>query len=176
MVQRIKHQTKYCEAVKHSCYVKMLRYGLQATLQKMLLPDSSAPAPVMQHPLHYPHGTLFMAPGPAGQTVGIPDSPSLKKLMLREYHNYMMIHERYNFDFVPASNSFGARALKWGAKQALIKKKEEELEQRRADRRLRKCASLCIASLNPVADSGDQTASFIHNPRVGVASTWVANG
>lgn len=32
-----------------------------------------APVELMQDPLHYPHGTKFMAPGPLGQVHPVPD-------------------------------------------------------------------------------------------------------
>jgi len=105
----------------------------------MLLPGTTAPAPVQQHPLHYPHGTLFMAPGPAGQTVGIPDSPPLKALMVKEFRNYMAVHERYNLDFKPASDTWQARALRLGVRQMQRRAKEEDIIDRRAARQLKKC-------------------------------------
>ncbi len=49
------------------------------------LPQDAVGAPVelMQDPLHYPHGTKFMAPGPLGQCHPIPDDPSIKVEMER---------------------------------------------------------------------------------------------
>lgn len=46
--------------------------------------DADAPGAPMQHPLIYPHGTLFMAPGPAGQTAAVPADPDLRELMVNE--------------------------------------------------------------------------------------------
>ena len=34
---------------------------------------NGAPVELMQDPLHYPHGTKFMAPGPLGQCHPLPD-------------------------------------------------------------------------------------------------------
>lgn len=92
----------------------------------------------MQHPLHYPHGTLFMAPGPAGQTAAIPSDKGLRRLMLREWHNYNVIFSSYNFDFKPASDSLMAKAMRWWDKQQALRKREEALEAKIADQQMRR--------------------------------------
>ena len=43
------------------------------------LPSSSR----AQDPLHYPHGTKFMAPGPMGQCHPIPDDEAIREDMRR---------------------------------------------------------------------------------------------
>jgi hypothetical protein len=43
---------------------------------------------VLQDPLHYPHGTKFMAPGPLGQCHPIPDNPDLRRQMLAVARDY----------------------------------------------------------------------------------------
>jgi hypothetical protein len=99
-----------------------------------------APLKAMQHPLHYPHGTLFMAPGPAGQTAAIPNDKGLKRLMLREFHNYNVTFSSYNFDYKPASDSLMAKALRWWERQQALRKREEALEAKIADQQMRRCA------------------------------------
>ena len=101
-----------------------------------------APLKAMQHPLHYPHGTLFMAPGPAGQTAAIPNDKGLKRLMLREFHNYNVVFSSYNFDFKPASDSLMAKAMRWWDKQQALRKREEALEAKIADQQMRRCCLL----------------------------------
>eukprot|EP00955_Chlamydomonas_euryale_P105777 365661-Chlamydomonas_euryale.AAC.62 len=59
------------------------------------------PVELMQDPLHYPHGTRFMAPGPAGQVHPLPDDRGLRTEMLRVAHNHQRVYDMYNFDFDP---------------------------------------------------------------------------
>lgn len=106
-----------------------------------------APLKAMQHPLHYPHGTLFMAPGPAGQTAAIPNDKGLRRLMLREFHNYNVIFSSYNFDFKPASDSMMAKAMRWWEKQQALRKREEALEAKIADQQMRRCVPPLAARL-----------------------------
>lgn len=89
--------------------------ALQATFYKHHV--DGAPMPANQHPLHYPHGTLFMAPGPAGQTAPLPNDPDLHELMLTEVENYISIHESYNFDYDPEPDSMFGQALQWEKEQ-----------------------------------------------------------
>ena len=61
-------------------YLADQTYDVQAQFMKSH--SLGAPVRSMQHPLHYPHGTLFMAPGPAGNTAAVPDDPNLRQHML----------------------------------------------------------------------------------------------
>lgn len=117
-------------------YVLMSERHLQANFYKCHV--NSAPVKPMQHPLHYPHGTLFMAPGPAGQTAALPADKGLRRLMLREWHNYNVIFSSYNFDYKPASDSLMAKAMRWWDKQQALRKREEALEAKIADQQMRR--------------------------------------
>ena len=72
-----------------------------------------APIKLHQHPLHYPHGTLFMAPGPAGQTMSVPEDPNIRNVMVREFHNYFIAHQTLNFNYEASPTSPVGRALLW---------------------------------------------------------------
>uniref|UniRef100_A0A7S1XBJ9 Uncharacterized protein n=1 Tax=Tetraselmis chuii TaxID=63592 RepID=A0A7S1XBJ9_9CHLO len=56
------------------------------------------PINMMLDPLHYPHGTGFLAPGPMGQTHPLPDDPTLKAAMEKTHRNFMRIWNSYNFE------------------------------------------------------------------------------
>lgn len=111
---------------------------MQATFFKSHL--SGVPMRAMQHPLHYPHGTLFMAPGPAGQTVGVPNDPGLRQLMRREGYNQRRVHSQYNFDISPEPKSFAGRAHRWHAREAKLVAKERALQKKIAESNQRRCA------------------------------------
>lgn len=117
---------------------------LQANFYKCHV--NSAPVKPMQHPLHYPHGTLFMAPGPAGQTAAIPADKGLRRLMLREWHNYNVVFSSYNFDYKPASDSLMAKAMRWWDKQQALRKREEALEAKIADQQMRRYELHCLCA------------------------------
>jgi hypothetical protein len=51
----------------------------------------------MQDPLHYPHGTKWMAPGPLGQVHPLPDDDNIKLEMMRVARNHKHIYDMYNF-------------------------------------------------------------------------------
>ncbi|KAF6253126.1 hypothetical protein COO60DRAFT_1703964 [Scenedesmus sp. NREL 46B-D3] len=54
---------------------------------------NGAPVELMQEPLHYPHGTKWMAPGPMGQNI--------RMEMARVAKNHAHIFSMYNFDWDP---------------------------------------------------------------------------
>jgi hypothetical protein len=60
-----------------------------------------APIETMQDPLHYPHGTKFLAPGPLGQCHPIPDDPGVREQLKRAAHNHALVFEQYNLDWDP---------------------------------------------------------------------------
>lgn len=107
------------------------------------------PAPLMQDPMHYPHGTKFMAPGPMGQCFPIPDDEGVKHQMIITAENQRKIYRMYNFDYVtkPGSDMAKAEVLwakrqkKLAARQARIKhlqmmqlKRQQRLAARRGKR------------------------------------------
>lgn len=53
----------------------------------------------MQDPVHYPHGTKFMAPGPMGQCFPVPDDEGIKHQMITTAENQQKIYRMYNFDY-----------------------------------------------------------------------------
>jgi hypothetical protein len=57
---------------------------------------SGAPAPLMQDPLHYPHGTKFAAPGPLGQCFALPDDPATRGALDDAAHNHEAIWAEFN--------------------------------------------------------------------------------
>jgi hypothetical protein len=60
------------------------------------------PPPGAQDPLHYPHGTKFMAPGPLGQCHPLPDDPALRMEMAKVAQQYAKVYEMYNLEWDPA--------------------------------------------------------------------------
>ncbi|GFR52136.1 hypothetical protein Agub_g14651, partial [Astrephomene gubernaculifera] len=72
---------------------------------RMAQDANGSPVNLMQDPLHYPHGTKFMAPGPLGQCHPIPEDPSLRAEMAKVADNYTAIYEMYNFDWDPEPGS-----------------------------------------------------------------------
>ncbi|GLC49066.1 hypothetical protein PLESTB_000178800 [Pleodorina starrii] len=68
---------------------------------RMAQDANGSPVNLMQDPLHYPHGTKFMAPGPLGLVHPIPDDPSLRAEMSRVATNYAAVYRLYNFDWDP---------------------------------------------------------------------------
>mmetsp|Transcript_22618 Transcript_22618/g.62778 ORF Transcript_22618/g.62778 Transcript_22618/m.62778 type:complete len:426 (-) Transcript_22618:343-1620(-) len=84
--------------------------------------DRGIPITTYQDPLHYPHGTGFLAPGPMGQTFPIPDHPELKAAMSVTARNHERIWKMYNFpeDPAPGTDLYNAEKLM-----------EQEMEERR---------------------------------------------
>ncbi len=104
-----------------------------------------APVELMQDPLHYPHGTKFMAPGPLGQCHPIPDDPSIKVEMARVAKNYQHVHDQYNFDWDPQPGS-----VQWKIDQRIKRAQELQL------RRLQRMAMDAAADLQQGGGSGAQ--------------------
>jgi len=93
-----------------------------------------APLPLMNDPLHYPHGTKFMAPGPLGQCHPVPDDKALRAEMLQVAHNYAHIHSLYNFDWDPEPGSV----------------------QYKIDQRIKRAQDLRLQSLARMAEAADE--------------------
>jgi len=93
------------------------------------------PAPVMQDPLHYPHGTSFLAPGPMGQCHPIPQNPSLKAAMTRAAANHKRIYDSYNLPYDPEPGSDLDKASKlWRRREARRQRALDKKLQREAQR------------------------------------------
>jgi hypothetical protein len=96
------------------------------------------PAPLMQDPIHYPHGTKFMAPGPMGQCFPLPEDENVRNTMQQHAENHEKIFNMYNFDVVPKPGSDMDKAQKlWDkkeARKAARAKRAAELEKRRHQR------------------------------------------
>ncbi|KAK9803569.1 hypothetical protein WJX72_000735 [[Myrmecia] bisecta] len=96
------------------------------------------PAPLMQDPIHYPHGTKFLAPGPMGQVHPIPEDDNLKAEMLKHARNYERIYNMYNFDAVTLPGSDMEKAERvWRrelARRRARKQRQADLERRRLQR------------------------------------------
>ncbi|KAJ9507502.1 hypothetical protein QJQ45_006474 [Haematococcus lacustris] len=84
---------------------------------------NGAPLPLMQDPLHYPHGTKFMAPGPLGQCHPLPDDQAIRNEMLVAAKNHEHIYSMYNFDYDPEPGS-----IQWHIDQRIAR--AGELQQR----------------------------------------------
>ncbi len=66
----------------------------------------------LQDPIHYPHGTKFMAPGPMGQCFPIPDDEDIKRQMVLTAENQRKIYRMYNFDYVTKVAALHTEVLK----------------------------------------------------------------
>ncbi|KAK9805746.1 hypothetical protein WJX73_005145 [Symbiochloris irregularis] len=109
----------------------------QATI--MMLQDATGiPIPVMQDPLHYPHGTRFLAPGPLGQCHPLPDDEHLKEQMRLHARNTLKIHNAYNIPYKVQPGSDLDKAIKHHEQKqtrlAEVDEDENEAEQRRLER------------------------------------------
>lgn len=93
------------------------------------------PAPVMQDPIHYPHGTAFLAPGPLGQCHPVPEDPKVRDAMSRAASNHQKIYESYNLPYVVEPGSDLDKAQKmWRRKQARKQRLLGKKLQREAQR------------------------------------------
>lgn len=98
------------------------------------------PLPLMQDPLHYPHGTGFLAPGPMGQCFALPQSPRLRAALVHALHNARHVYDRYNLDyeFVPGTPLAKGYPLWKSARRRFQRlneaRKAAELRQQRARR------------------------------------------
>lgn len=74
---------------------------------------NGVPIPLFQDPMHYPHQTMFMAPGPIGQCHPIPNNEALKSQMRLHARNYMRIYNQHNLPYLakPGDDLFAAARL-----------------------------------------------------------------
>jgi hypothetical protein len=68
----------------------------------------------MQDPLHYPHGTKWMAPGPLGQVHPLPDDENIKLEMMRVARNHKHIYDMYNFGELGGEGALCVFGERWG--------------------------------------------------------------
>ena len=93
------------------------------------------PAPVQQDPLHYPHGTAFLAPGPLGQCHPVPGEPGLRAAMAAAADNHQRIHDAYNLPYDPEPGSDMDKAQKlWRRRQARRQRVLDKKLQREAQK------------------------------------------
>jgi hypothetical protein len=96
---------------------------------RMAQDANGAPAPAMQDPLHYPHGTAFLAPGPLGQCHGVPAEPALRAGMARAAANHARIWNGYNLPYEAEPGSVMDKAQR-------LWKRREARRQRGLDKKL----------------------------------------
>jgi hypothetical protein len=118
------------------------------------------PAPLMQDPVHYPHGSSFLAPGPLGLCHPIPNDPRLKNAMTKAAALQQHIHDMYNIPEVAAPGSVLEKAMKfWKKKQARKQKANEKKLQREMQRIRRTEAAVAdsteVTPTNATEDAGD---------------------
>jgi hypothetical protein len=107
------------------------------------------PAPVQQDPLHYPHGTAFLAPGPLGQCHPVPGEPGLRAAMAAAADNHQRIHDAYNLPYDPEPGSDMDKAQKlWRRRQARRQRVLDKKLQREAQkiRRMEGAAAAAAAA------------------------------
>jgi len=96
---------------------------------------NEVPVQAQQDPLHYPHGTGYLMPGPAGNAHAVPENPTLRKQLETAAANHFNIFRMFNVEYDPAPGSFTDKALKlWSKEEKKIeeqKRKQAELEKAR---------------------------------------------
>ncbi|KAK9834016.1 hypothetical protein WJX81_002998 [Elliptochloris bilobata] len=105
----------------------------------MLQDALGVPVTPFQDPLHYPHGTKYLAPGPMGQCHPIPDDPLLRAELAKHTRNHLRIWNMFNFTKKILPGSDMAKAIqRWRRimKKRLERKKRIEEAERRRIRRL----------------------------------------
>jgi len=116
--------------------VKMFQYKPDGEVTIRFARDAKGfPAPLMQDPVHYPHGSSFLAPGPLGLCHGVPNDPKLKDAMRKAASIQQHIHDMYNFSENVEPGSIMEKAMKfWKKKQARKQKATEKKLQREMQR------------------------------------------
>lgn len=117
------------------------------------------PAPVMQDPIHYPHGSAFLAPGPLGLCHPLPDDPHLKKAMTAAAFQHKQIYDSYNLPEEAEPGSVMEKAMKfWKRKQARKQKALEKKLQREKQRIRRTEAAVGADKEEPSSIAKDEEA------------------
>ena len=135
--------------------VRMFQFKPDGEVTLRFTQDASGlPSPVMQDPLHYPHGTAFLAPGPLGQCHPIPEDPKLKAAMERAGDNHQRIHDSYNLPYDPEPGSDMDKAMKlWKRQRALDKKLQREAQK---VRRMESADARAAGLAGPGAGAGEE--------------------
>ncbi|KAL4854759.1 Phosphatidylinositol 4-phosphate 5-kinase 8 [Chlorella vulgaris] len=134
-IAEIKGTEQEVESVVNKARMFQFKPDGEVTM-RFMQDGNGMPAPLMQDPLHYPHGTKFLAPGPLGQCHPIPDVESLKDAMISAANAHSRIHQSYNLPYdPPAPGSTMDKAMKlWrkkeGRKQRTLDKKLQREQQR----------------------------------------------
>ena len=77
--------------------VKMFQFKPDGEVTLRMARDGQGfPAPLMQDPVHYPHGSAFLAPGPLGLCHGVPGDGRLRGAMAAAARVQERVHEMYN--------------------------------------------------------------------------------
>lgn len=116
--------------------VRMFQYKPDGEVTLRFARDAKGfPAPLMQDPVHYPHGSAFLAPGPLGLCHSIPNDSKLKNAMSKAAAVQQHIHDMYNIPENPEPGSILEKAMKlWKKKQARKQKALEKKLQREMQR------------------------------------------
>merc|ERR1712050_489349 len=93
----------------------MFRYKPDGMAQIFNQDAQGIPVKSLQDPLHYPYGTMVLAPGPLSQLFAIPDNEALKEEMRKAQNLWRSIYDSYNFDPNPDPDSTFAYALDFWA-------------------------------------------------------------
>ena len=109
--------------------VRMFQHKPDGEVTMRYLQDGSGfPAPVMQDPIHYPHGSAFLAPGPLGLCHPVPDDARLKRAMTSAAVEHKKIFDMYNLPENVEPGSIMEKAMKfWKRKQ---NRKQKAMEKR----------------------------------------------
>jgi hypothetical protein len=96
---------------------RLFRYKPDGMAQIFYQEARGIPVKTLQDPLHYPFGTMYLAPGPVAQLIHIPDDDSLKDEMRRAQNLWRFVYDNYNFDPDPDPDSTFFFALKAAASE-----------------------------------------------------------
>merc|ERR1711998_753875 len=86
------------EAEEVANKARLFRHKPDGMAQIFYQDAKGIPVKTMQDPLHYPFGTMFLAPGPVAQVIPIPDDNALKNEMRRAQNLWRSVYDNYNFD------------------------------------------------------------------------------
>lgn len=141
--------------------VRMFQYKPDGEVTLRFARDAKGfPAPLMQDPVHYPHGSAFLAPGPLGLCHSIPNDSKLKNAMSKAAAVQQHIHDMYNIPENPEPGSILEKAMKlWKRKQARKQKALEKKLQREMQRIRRTEAAVADGEGAGSADTVKEEAS-----------------
>ncbi|GMH35111.1 hypothetical protein BSKO_02979 [Bryopsis sp. KO-2023] len=118
--------------------VRMFRYKPEGEVSTFTAQDASGkPVEPLQDPLLYPHGTKYLAPGPAGQCFPVPEDERLKGQLVAHAKNHKRIWDMYNLEYDAAPGSDLWKAERWWKKEQEKQKAEREKMYEKQERRRR---------------------------------------